>query len=910
MPDSVDPRVAAIALVAGSLAAAATDGLVQWTAVAVAIAGAIALWPKLAADRRAAALLRFTPHVLLVALAAVVLAPLVRGEPPATRDHAIHYFHMSILRDDMLPAGVLSGWTDRLNHGFPWGEGYPVLPYLWVLVPELASLGLVDGRTSYAWGLLGLWALSLWGVWQIAAAVFDEIAPMLGLHRGSAWAGCAGASAWLLDPGSARQGGWNYLMFHGVWPQQLSTALWIAAVVWSLRAFTAASPRRIAMAAICFALSLLAHPFGMLTLACTIAAFVVVAAVLPAARGPGRARVLAIIVVAAVAAAAGGLAKFFASAGELGRAPVGWLEYGDVVARFVVGDLFAGPWAWFGPAAVVGIGLALWSRRPVAVAMVVAIVGMLVLGSQESVVVLGLDLVTSSFKNLQFPRFAIAVKPLLFALAGVAVALLVPLVRAAISRAAARTPPSTATRVLLLAIVAPAATELWAHRDALLRRPIGAIDTLADTGHAEVERELAEALAAERAHTEHMRVAFLRAEMGGATYPLFALAELGVDVVLDGHVPTINFDHIVERRSVEVLRRLGVTHVIHDRPVGDDEAELDDAMDRVGRYGPYELARFTRDPSPFVTWAQGDGRAQVRSDQRDRITWDVAIDGERRMVIGRAPSDRWRWSLDGEPLESEDVWVRGGGLDLLGVDVPHSGTLELRYHVGEHERRLAILSAIAFALLGVALVLGRPLVLRPLELPAARRRLAFGFGLAILAVGLAGVARRQREQLARTWEEIGAKIVRNDPPAFVADLAASGEIAIERGRDRVCEGVLGKDVREDCDEADHRPHVAFTYIEPFIYRCAEVGVAAGDTMTVRMGAPGDQVLAFVVRRRTDSRGRALRLAIGEREATTTIGNRRADLHFRPERHPDGAMVRIVNDEDEPEQICIAAARVR
>ncbi len=854
-------------------------------------------------------MLRFAPHLLLVAVAADVLAPLIRGEPPATRDHAIHYLHMAVLREEMLPAGALSGWTDRLNHGFPWGEGYPALPYLWVLSPELAGFGLIGGRTSYAWGLLGLWALSLWGVWRVAAAVYGEIAPTVGLSRGSAWAGCAGASAWLLDPGAARQGGWNYLMFHGVWPQQLSTALWIAALVWALRAFDRPSPRRIALAAGCFALSLLAHPFGMLTFACTLGAFVVVAAVLPEARAPGRARTLALIVVAALAAAAGGLAKFFASAGELGRAPVGWLEYGDVAARFASGDLFAGPWAWFGPAALVGVGFALWSRRPRATLVVVALVSMLLLGSQESIVVLGLDLVTASFKNLQFPRFAIACKPLVFALAGAALALVIPLVRAAM-HAAVRTPPSTATRVLILAILAPAATELWSRRDALLRRPVGAIDTLEATGHVVAERELADALANERGRTEHMRVAFLRAEMGGALYPLFSIAELGIDVVLDGHVPTINFDHIVEQRSVQVLQRLGVTHVIHDRPIGDDEEALVGALESIGHFGHYTLARFLPKPSPFVTWPLGEGRAELRDEDRDGMTWDVEVAGERRMVIGRAPSERWVWSLDGNPLESQAVRIRSGGLDLLGVDLPHSGTLELRYHVSDLERRFALISGIAFTLLAMAIALGRPLRFRALSLPPKRRRIAAGVTLVLLTIALVGVARRQRQQLAQTWNELAERIARATPPVFVADLAASREIVVERGPIPVCEGVLGKDVRESCDEGDQRPHLGFTYVEPYIYRCIEVGLAAGGSLTVRLGAPGDEVLAFILRRRTNNPGRSLRFGVGGREATTSIGNRRADLHFRPERHPGGAVVRIVNDEDQPEQICIAAARMQ
>ncbi|MBC8067401.1 MAG: hypothetical protein IAG13_03630, partial [Deltaproteobacteria bacterium] len=157
------------------------DGLWRWLATAALLVAVGELAPMLGAlPMHAPAPLRAwvrarAPLLVLIAIAGVLLWPLVCGEPPASRDHAIHYFQARILVDEMLPSGRLSGWTDRLNHGFPYGEGYPTLGYLWVSAVHLLGFGVVDLRASYAWGLLGVWALSLWGVWQLAALVTRDV---------------------------------------------------------------------------------------------------------------------------------------------------------------------------------------------------------------------------------------------------------------------------------------------------------------------------------------------------------------------------------------------------------------------------------------------------------------------------------------------------------------------------------------------------------------------------------------------------------------------------------------------------------------------------------------------------------------------------------------------------------------
>lgn len=908
-----------VAIVAIAALVLLSSGLMRWLAVAALLVVVGELAPRLVVPapivRPLAWVRARAPLILLVVVAAVLLWPLVVGEPPASRDHAIHYFQARILVDEMLPSGRLSGWTDRLNHGFPYGEGYPTLGYLWVSAAHLLSFGAIDLRTSYAWGLLGVWTLSLWGTWRLAALVTEDVLDRLGgvadPQRVASWAGCVAALAWLLDPGAARQGGWNYLMFHGVWPQLLSSALWIASLVAIARALREPSPRRISIAALASAGGLLAHPFGLLTTAGSAFAFVVVLAIADdAKRGPvGKLRVVALVHALALALAFAGLATFLAAAGEMGRSPVAWSELGELTAKLATGDLFAGTWVYAGAFAVVGLGLALWSSRTIAWVCASTAIGMLILASQDAITVLRLDLLTAAFKNLQFPRFAIALKPLVFAFAGVAI---VVIVRAAAITWRERVPSPNRTRRLFVAIVlAPLLAALLGRMDALARRPIGAIDTLRRSGHAEDEAELRAALVAESTQGS-LRVAFLRSGMGGGMYPLFAIADAGGAAVLDGHVPTVNFVYVVERRTPSVLRRLGVTHVIHDRPLGDDEPALAKALVDVGVFGPYTLARLDLEPEdgPRFVKSRGDGAITEVSSGPQSLVLDVETAGG-ELSLSRAPSERWGWLLDGEELPAIIASVQGGGLDLLAVQLPHGGRLELVWKIGRAEQLGPWVSGIAALFALLALAFARPLVFAQRLQGARALLIARVLVLATIVLAIAWVLRRQSTQLATTWDEYAAdRAYRRDAKkgelAFVDDLTVSGEIVMTRSDRRACDGLLGRDVLDDCEEGDHRPHPSFLFVDPYIYRCTSFGIPPGDTATVQLGDAGDEVLAFVQRHGSDLRGDELRWSTGA--TSSGLGTRRVDIHFRPDKHRDGAVLTLANHGDDLEDVCVGAAR--
>ena len=901
--------LAAIALVV----AAWSDGLVRWLAIAVALT--LAPVVLVAARSRLGRVRPFLPHLVLVAVAAVFLWELVLGHPPATRDHGIHYFQAHILVEDMLPRW--SGWNDRINHGYPYGEGYPTLGYLWVSALHLVSGGGVGLRTSYAWGLLGVWALVSWGVWQVAALVYDDVAVRFGGAadgNARAWAGCLGAIAWLLDPGDSRQGGWEYLMFHGVWPQALSAALWVASLVLVRRALVRPSPRAIAIAAIAVAGGLLAHPFGLLTTAGSFVAWIVVLAVAEDARAwpIGRVRVLVIVHVLGIALAAAGIATFLTAASEMGRSPSSWGLLGELAGQFLLGELFMGPWAWTGVLAVVGLALALACARSFAWLVAGLVAGMLLLASHESITVLQLDLVTSAFKNLQFSRWAIAIKPLAFALVGPAAVIAVRAVarlRIASTTGDAQTSSPWPQRAFVAVLLAPVVAAVLARADMLAPRPIGSIDTLENSGYDGSEHSLRAALLAEREHTGTLRVAFLRNKMGGATYPLFAIADADAAVVLDGHVPTVNFVHVVEQRTPAVLQRLGVTHVIHDRPL-DGEPDLLAALEPLDTHGPYTLARFLPEPAPFATLVGEAGGVEIVERTPTRVVLDVSPSQPTDLTLAWAPSERWAWTVDGEPRESVYASVRGG-VELLAVAVDRPGRVVLEYVRHPRERIATWITWIASMLAVGGIAFARPLVFAPrLHTPAAQRVWRVLLIVAAIAL-LVFVARRQRAQLAQTWDEYAEmSATERDPmPPFLGDLTAERAIAITRTPERICVGLLGKDPLAGCQESEGGPFVSMVYIEPYLYRCTHFTVAAGGEAEAVLGDPGDELMVALVRR-GDHRGRHLRYEI--ESADRSQGSRalvaRAEVRVRPNAADEPARLHIVNTGEEPERICLAAAR--
>lgn len=933
----------AAAALAGLLLAIAATGLLCWLGTAVVLTTAPVLW-RLASERAWWQQRRSrVPPVLLVALAVLLLGPLLRGEPPASRDHGIHYYQVHLLVTELLPSGRLWGWSPSLNNGYPFGESYPVLGYLWMAAAHLLTFGAVSLRTSYAWGFAALWMLSAAVAWWLAALITHELdarsssaspdatppsddsrSPPASPAHAAGWAGLAAAALWLLDPGASRQGGWNYLVYHGVWPQLLSATLWAASIALTWRAFQHPTPRTIALAALALGGSLWSHPFALLTTTASIVAWAVLVLVAPHRwRGPWR--TWAAVHVGGVLVGLGWVVTFFGSADEMARAPVPWVPLAELGAALVQGQLLEGQWAYAAPLALLGGAVALRRGGTLAWAVVGLVIGQLVLASEDAITVLRLDLVLSGFKNLQFPRYAIPLKPLWFSLAGVGLGRLVTWARS-------RREPSGAPRPLDLGasawirrsaaalLLAPLVATVLSDAGRLLARPVGALDTLAADELADAEAELLAALRTEAAALPPDRplvVAVMRADMGGGTYPLFSVADAGARLVLDSHIPTVNFKHRLRRRP-EAYASLGVTHVIHDEPVPDDEPELASALDEVGRYGPFTLERFTprRPLAPRVAELDGLGTVEVLVDDPERLELRVAdIRPGTTLVLGRAPHLRWSITLDGEPLEPREVRVDRGGMDALAVDLPAAGHVVVQYVVTARERRAVWISAATLLLCLVSLLWGGPPVAALEPSPRARRIawIVVGVGT-LLAVWM--LHRRQQAKLEETWAEFASDRLDRNPnddrePTFVRDLVIDDAIEVETQPARICSGLLGKNVLEGCSEAAHAPAASMLYREPYLYRCLRVSVPPEGEVTLQFPElPDDRTVVLGVLLRHEQKGSGKKLLFGSRWITQPVLNVEHPFVLDRKDHGVAPTLGVKNEGRGIEEVCVAAAFVR
>ena len=877
-------------------------GLTRWLGTALLLGGAWELRFLLPRMPRVAGLL---PFALLLTAYVGLFWELLLGRPPATRDHGIHYFQTRLLWDTFIPEGRLWGWSDALGAGYPYGESYPILGYLLGGLPHALSFGLIGPRASYALGIAITWALGTIAVGWLAQTIVGS------LRRGEAlpgrWAFCVGGLLWLFDAGASRQGGWNYLMFHGVWPQMFSAVLWALSLTLGVRALERPSPRRIAAAALVLGASVMAHPFGMLAAAASAGLLLVVVLVSPLDM-PAPLRTWALVHAGAAAASLGVVLVFFGSAGAMARSPVQWSPLGQLSYEALSHGLFPTHWAWLGPLFILGVAAVV--RRPTTVGVFALLLAaaLVVLGSHESMTVLRLDLLVSGFKNLQFPRYTIELKPVMFALGGVGAVLLPAAVRSVTARAAPSRPHAWLFAALLTPFIATLAPDLGR----LKTRPVGALDTLEANPQGKHEQGLREALEREAADAP-LTVAYLRAGMGGGMFPLFSITDAGARMVLDGHIAAVNFEHRI-RRDPMGYDALGVTHVIYDRKI--DDPAFAERLTEIGRFGHYHLARYT--PRQALERVQVErGAATIAQDGLEHVVVDIDAQRPTRVVLRQAPHLRWQATFDGEPLEIEEV-RRIKGLVLLGVTVPGSGRLELTYRRTPAERVGGWLSLFTWFVGLVALTQGRPLRFR------ARPRPSSSWAPALVLAGLvllALAAHTQTTKLERTWQHFAAdRAYRGAPrpeddatedqrPHLVRDLVDDGAITLVRTPSRACNGLEGKDVLEDCSEAEHAPMRATTYRNPYLYRCLEFGLPPGGRAEIQLGDGEHDVLGRLTRRLLGSPGRGLKLGIGRDPKAKKLSSDNFDF-FVPVREPGKPVVAVLrNDGRHMERFCLAAAEV-
>jgi hypothetical protein len=587
-----------------------------------------------------------------------------------------------------------------------------------------------------------------------------------------------------------------------------------------------------------------------------------------------------------------------------------WAPLGELTTELATGRLFAdGYLGWVAPVGALGLLLVGLRARVFGRLVVILFCGILVAASEEAITVLRLDLLLSAFKNLQFPRYAIALKPLWFAMAGVGAAVVG---RALAREVTIRLERPMAERVLVAILVGPLVAATLAGASRLMPRPVGSVDTLDRSSLTEREALLHRALRKEReALGRPLRVAFLRTGMSGATYPLMALADEGAAVVLDGHIPSVNFRYRLKRRPVSLLTGLGVTHVIYDGRLRKPEKDLSAHLKEVESHGRLHLARLEPDdtPSEPAWFPRNSGQVQVLDEDAGYRSFalESVKTGARPAILRMLQAPYWRWeaTLNGETLELHEASLFGGAMTGTRIDVSGDGTLELRYARREDESRAAIASGLLLLLCLGGLAVRRPIPMAERIQPPMARRLTLAMGGLAAIVLLAGGARRQQRLLAQTWEKVPPR--RSATETFTRDLVTDGAYTTWRAPGETCEALQGKDARSGCSRAEMRSRISAMYRAPYLYRCVRVVIPPHGLARVFLEpGPNEDVVGFVRRIERRGSGKNIKWRIGTDDPTQRLEN---DLRvFSVDAGTREVVdVRFSNSSRHPEPVCVAAA---
>ncbi|MFW6050965.1 MAG: hypothetical protein ACODAU_07315 [Myxococcota bacterium] len=773
------PALAAAGVVAAALWLAldrTTSPVPEWLATSLLAVSVYTLWvhpwgrkaeQAVAAVRSAVPgrARRAVPLLLVTVIAAAAFWPLPAGGVPIGQDHAQHYFSTHVLVNDLLPQGRLFGWTERFSVGRPFGDTYATGAYLVTGLAHLVTFGWVSLEASYGFGIFLAWLVGALGIAAWAARLAGG-GPEAGERPSIAWlAAVVGGALWVLDTGGDRQGGWIYAMYHGVWPQVLSTGLWAVALLLFVRFVERQTVGRLGAAVLLSVAAVCTHPAGVPNLLVALPLLLVVVAVArgwqadreePEGPSAEPRRALPWLVVASVlagVAAMGWFAHMLHASDEeyMLQLVTLWGTLRERVLGMLEGEPFDHQWAVGAVAALVGIAAVLRRGGWVRVFAVTILVAFLVIGTAELVTAFDLG-VHPDYRSLMYNRFSISMKPFWYALAGVGVAAMVQGVR---RLAAGAEPVPWMLGALVWLVLGPVLWSAWQAAPSLVHTPATRPLTIESARLGGVLASMERLLVREARRIGDARPvrAVLWEEGEQGAYELLPLANAGFGFVPVRATPTQTYRYLVTASDPEVLRFLGASVLVSDKEVPFDGAQL------LGRFGRHHVYRIQEDPR-WPVKLEGAGRVRVkRWEPHRRVLALSGTTAESRLVLGMPPYDKWKARQgDRERLLDDHHGMRGVRLTSLGA--LEDGELVLTYEDTPRERLFEILAAVILSLCLLSLIAWRLPVPR---LVRGRRWLraatATTLVLALVAVGWAAA-----EANAMRDEGLRARWLHDDPP--------------------------------------------------------------------------------------------------------------------------------------------------
>ncbi len=341
--------------------------------------------------------------LVLIGLTLVLYHPLLQGFMPLSGDHTVHQYKAYITAEHMIPSGRLMGWSMFSGAGYPAGQLYPILGELWVSLIRYATFKSLSWEATYAIAFLGVLLFLHLAPYYIGRKLYGPVAGLLfGLFV-------------MTDMGGFREGGFIFTIYYGVWPLAVGVTFSLLALERLINLKDGLKGMVSYSLMVMFAL--LSHPISLIFLfiAVPVYAFYMhfrhnkpglwFKGFAGAALGAGLAAFwfLPYLMLAS---------DFSASVSNL------WKPLPEAARAFVSGGFYEGAWPW---ALVTGtLGLIAWvaDRRPAGV-FLAALAAILVTAASLTVYGgTGVENWLGPIRHMQFQRFVIFIKMLLFLAGG------------------------------------------------------------------------------------------------------------------------------------------------------------------------------------------------------------------------------------------------------------------------------------------------------------------------------------------------------------------------------------------------------------------------------------------------------------------------------------------------------------
>lgn len=777
------------------------------------------------------------PVICGASLLAVFLGsfwPMLSGKMPVTQDHAHHYFQTRILLDELLADGHIFGWTDRISTGIPFGDVYGTGVYFITAAGHLLSFGLLGEQTSYSLGLLVVWGLSI-----AAVALWARR-----LDRASWFTPFFAGTAYLLDVGGDREGGWLYGMFHAVWPQQLATALWLLGMLALFELARKPTTRRLALSVLTVGAAFWAHPMNALNYL-FIAPLLIGIHLLPDTstdqpRGEAGERGIWIIFALGLAGliGLGWVSHMLGASGSVKQFQASWLTLEQMGRALWQAKLFDHHLAIVGVLGLVGLGATWVKKERFAWFTLAAFFFFALFGSAELVLLTDAGLHPDN-PLFMYRRLTLSLKPLWYALAGVGAGVVFEALWAR-ARRAANTTPARARRAVLAVLAAPLlwnlATQVSVIAPGPVARPLTADQANLSEDFARVTELLNQR--ADALGTDHIkRVAYTHKRGESSDHALIPIADAGFGYLPSRPPPCQAYKTLNTTRAnpSERARRLwdilGVSALITHSPREIEGATL---LAKLDHFHVYEL----EPRSPWPVELEGPGALTVTSwGSQYREIKLTGTDETSRLVLGWPPYKKWTASLDGAPRSLTPYRVEG--MTLASISGLRDGVLVLDYEDGRFERITITLAALVILLCLVLLIrrdapLGRP---APALVSVWISRAALAGAGALAAGFVAVLVYRGERGVQSEWgkghpgHEVSRVLHHKTPSAFTYT------------PESYCVRTFTRDPRPGCDEWDLEPRLATAPTRgKKLPACMKFGVPGGGQTTLTFSIAPDEEL--------------------------------------------------------------------